>query len=93
MKQYSINVWAFTVWDDIDQMMHSTNHFQNDKSGNVEWTSEIEEGWMPYNVFSSHLLDKEKKVVHTCDRARDFLKDRCCLCQNGFGREGAIRLG
>ena len=26
----------FTVWGDIDQMMHWTNHFQNDKSGKVE---------------------------------------------------------
>src|SRR5579875_2288208 len=74
-------------------MMHRTNHFQNDKSGIVDWTQEIEEGWMPYNVFSSHLLDEEKHEVHTCDPALDFLKEKCCLCQNGFGPEGAIRLG
>jgi hypothetical protein len=77
----------FTQWGDIDQMMHRTNHFQNDKSGNVDWAQEIEESWMPYNVFSSHLLDEEKHVVHTCDPAPDFLKEKCCLCQNGFGPE------
>jgi len=34
----------FTQWRDIDQMMHRTNHFQNDKYGNVDWAQEIEEG-------------------------------------------------
>jgi len=59
----------------------------------MDWASAIEEGWMPYNVFSSHLLEKEKTVVHTCNPAPDFLKETCCLCQYGFGPEGAIQLG
>ena len=74
-------------------MMHRTNHSRNDSKENVEWASEIEEGWMPYNVFSSHLSEKERMVVHTCDPSPEFLKGKCCLCQNGFGPEGAIQLG
>jgi len=73
-------------------MKYRTNHFQNDKSRNVDWALEIEEEWMPYNVFLLQLLEKEKKVVHTYDPLPNFLKEKCCLYRNGFGPKRAIRL-
>lgn len=70
----------FTVSGDNDLMMGQTLDFQNDesktRSKNIETASGIEEGWMLYNVFSLHLLEQEKVVVHTCDLAPDFLKEK-----------------
>jgi hypothetical protein len=34
----------FTTWGDIDHMLQCTNHYRKDKSGNIDWSLEVEEG-------------------------------------------------
>jgi hypothetical protein len=59
-----------TTWDDIDQMLERTNHHSKDRSGKIDWTLEVEERWVPHNVFSTHFLKENKVVIHTCDPLR-----------------------
>lgn len=34
----------FTTWGDIDHMLQCTNHYRKDRSGNIDWSLEVEEG-------------------------------------------------
>jgi hypothetical protein len=81
-----------TTWGDIDQMLEHTNHYSKDRSGKIDWTLEVEEGWVPHNIFSTHFLKENKVVIHTCDPAPEFMDNNCSLCQGPFGPEGAITL-
>jgi hypothetical protein len=83
----------FTTWGDIDHMFQCTNHYTKDKSGNIDWSLEVEEGWIPHNIFSVHFLEEKKVIIHTCDPGPEFLNDNCSLCQGHFSPEGAITLG
>ena len=82
-----------TVWGDVVEMMDRTNYHRKGMSKDVDWTLEVEEGWVPYNIFSSHFMESERTVIHTCDPRPTFLDDKCSLCQEHFGPEGAYTLG
>jgi hypothetical protein len=70
------------------------NHHSKDRSGKIDWTLEVEEGWIPHNIFFAHFLKENKVVIHTCDPAPEFMDNNCSkLCQGSFGPEGAIILG
>jgi hypothetical protein len=74
-------------------MLERTNHHSKDRSGKIDWTLEVEEGWVPHNIFSVHFLKENKVVIHMCDPAPEFMHNNCSLCQSPFGPEGAITLG
>ena len=82
-----------TIWGDVVGMMDRTNHVRKEKEGDIDWALEVEEGWVPYNTFSSNLVESERRVISTCDPAPAFLNDKCSMCQNHFGPEGAYTLG
>jgi hypothetical protein len=82
-----------TTWGDIDQMLERTNHHSKDRSGKIDWTLEVEEGWVPHNIFSAHFLKENKVVIYTCDPTPEFMDNNCSLCQGPFGPKGAIILG
>ena len=82
-----------TTWGDINQMLERTNHHLKNRSGKIDWTLEVEEGWVPHNIFSAHFLKENKVVIHTCDPTLEFMDNNCSLCQGLFGLEGAIILG
>jgi hypothetical protein len=82
-----------TTWSDINQMLERTNHHSKDRSGKIDWTLEVEEGWMPHNIFSAHFSKENKVVIDTCDLAPEFMDNNCSLCQDLFGLEGTITLG
>jgi hypothetical protein len=82
-----------TTWGDIDQMLELTNHHSKDRSGQTNWTLEVEEGWMPHNIFSTHFLKVNKVVIHMCDPVPKFMDNNCSLCQGQFRLEEAITLG
>jgi hypothetical protein len=81
-----------TTWGDIDYMFKQTNHYRKERSRNINWSLEVEEGWKPYNIFSTHFLEENKEVIHTCDPRAEFLYNNCSLCKGHFGLEGAIML-
>src|SRR5579875_1227568 len=74
-------------------MMERTNYHTKGGGNNIDWALEVEEGWMPYNVFSSHFTEVERKVIHTCDIGSELLMDKCSLCLEHFGPEGTYTLG
>jgi hypothetical protein len=61
-------------------MLERTNHHSKDRSGKIDWTLEVEEGWVPHNIFSAHFLKENKVVIHTCDPAPEFM-DKVRLAQ------------
>ena len=74
-------------------MMDCINYNQKRKSNGIDWALEVEEGWVPYNIFSSHFTESERKIIHTCDPVPAVLNDKCSLCQEHFSPEGAYTLG
>jgi hypothetical protein len=82
-----------TIWGDAVEMMDRTNYHRKGTSKDIDWALEVEEGWVPYNIFSSHFVESERTVIHTCDPRPTFLDDKCSLCQEFFGPEGAYTLG
>ena len=48
---------------------------------------------MPDNIFLSHFVESERKVIHTCDTVLALLQDKCSICQEHFGPKGAYTLG
>jgi hypothetical protein len=76
-----------TTWGDIDQMLERTNHHSKDRSGKIDWTLEVEEGWMPHNIYSAHFLKENKVVIHTCDPVPEFMDNNCSLYQGQVGPE------
>ena len=70
-----------TTWGDIDQMLEHKNHHLKDRSKKIDWTLDVEEGWVPHNIFSVHFLKENKVVIHTCDLALEFMENNCSLCQ------------
>jgi hypothetical protein len=82
-----------TIWGDIDEMLERTNFHSKDRSGKIDWTLEVEEGWVLHNIFSAYFLKENKVVIHTCDPSPEFVDNNCSLCQGPFGPEGAITLG
>ena len=81
-----------TIWSEIGEMMECTDYAQLGKSNAIDWALEVAEGWMPYNIFSSHFVESERKVVHTCDTVLALLHDKCSICQEYFGPEGVFTL-
>lgn len=81
-----------TCWGDIDAMFERLNHAKKDTLSHVNWSLEVEEGWVPYNTFSAHIKE-DQKVVHACDPALGILEGHCSLCQCPFGPEGALTMG
>jgi hypothetical protein len=47
---------------------------------------------MPHSIFTAHLLEEKKVVIHTCDPGSEFLNNSCSVWQGHFGLEGAITL-
>ena len=82
-----------TIWGDVAEMMDRTSYYRNGKSTDIDWSLEVEEGWVPFNIFSSHFEESKRTVIHTCDPVPPFLNDKCSLCQEHFGPEGAYTLG
>jgi hypothetical protein len=82
-----------TTWGNIDQILQRTNHYSKDRSRKIDWTLEVEEGWVLHNIFSAHFLKENKVVIHTCDPVLEFMDNNCSLCQGHFGPEKAITLG
>lgn len=82
-----------TIWGDVCEMMDRTNFNRAGKTNDIDWTLEIEEGWVPYNTFSSEMKEHERKVISTCDPPPKLLKEICIICQYHFGPEGAYTLG
>ena len=74
-------------------MLERMNHHSKDRSGKIDWTLKVEEGWVPHNIFSAHFVKENKVVIHTCDPAPEFMDNNCSLCQGQFGLGGAITLG
>jgi hypothetical protein len=74
-------------------MLERTNHHSKDRSGKIDWTLEVEEGWVPHNIFSAYFLKENKVVIHTYDLVPEFMDNNCSLCQGPFGPKGAITLG
>jgi hypothetical protein len=83
----------FTHWGDIDHIFQHTNHYTKDRSGNIDWDLEVEEGWILHNIFSTHFLQENKVVIHTYDPRLEFLNNNYSLCQGHFGLQRAIILG
>jgi hypothetical protein len=83
----------YTTWGDIDQMLERTSHQSKNRSEKIDWTLEVEEKWVPHNMFSVHFLRENKVVIHKCDPAFEFMDNNCSLCQGQFGPKGAITLG
>ena len=81
-----------TIWSEIGEMMECTDYARLEKSNAIDWALEVAEGWVPYNIFSSHFVESERKVIHTCDMVPALLQDKCSICQEHFGPEGAYRL-
>ena len=73
-------------------MLEHTNHHLKDRPRKINWTLEVEEGWVPHIIFSTHFLNKNKVVIHTCDLVPEFMDNNCSLRQGQFGPEGAIIL-
>jgi hypothetical protein len=73
-------------------MLERMNHHSKDRSGKIDWTLEVEEGWVLHNTFSAHFLKENKVVIHTCDPAPKFMDNNCSLCPGSFGPEGVITL-
>ena len=82
-----------TIWSEIGEMMERTDYARLGKSNALDWALEVAEGWVPYSIFSSHFAEAERKVVHTCDTVPALLQDKCSICQEHFGPEGAYTLG
>ena len=82
-----------TIWSEIGEMMERTDYAQLGKSNALDWALEVAKGWVPYSIFSSHFAEAERKVVHTCDTVPALLQDKCSICQEHFGPEGAYTLG
>ena len=82
-----------TTWSDINQMLECMNHHSKDRSRKIDWTLEVEEGWVLHNIFSIYFLKKNKVVIYTCDPTPEFMDNNCSLNQGQFGPEGAITLG
>jgi hypothetical protein len=62
-----------TTWGNIDQILQRTNHHSKDKSRKIDWTVEVEEGWVPHNIFSVHFLKENKVIIHMCDPTSEFM--------------------
>ena len=82
-----------TIWHNIEEMMERTIHNTKNKGGIIDWALEVEEGWMPYDVLSSHLDETKREVIHTRKPSEEFSKEKCSICQHHFGPEGAFELG
>ena len=82
-----------TIWSEIGEMMERTDYARLGKSNALDWALEVAKGWEPYSIFSSHFTETERKVVHTCDTVPALLQDKCSICQEHFGPEGAYTLG
>ena len=82
-----------SIWSEIGEMMERTDYARLGKSNAIDWALEVAEGWVPYSIFSSHFVEAERKVVHTCDTVPALLQDKCSICQDHFGLEGAYTLG
>ena len=82
-----------SIWSEIGEMMERTDYARLGKSNALDWALEVAEGWVPYSIFSSHFVEVERKVVHTCDTVPALLQDKCSICQEHFGPEGAYTLG
>ena len=82
-----------SIWSEIGEMMERMDYARLGKSNAIDWALEVAEGWMPYSIFSSHFVEAERKVVHTCDTVPALLQDKCSICQEHFGPEGAYTLG
>jgi len=74
-------------------MFERLNHTKNKLSPNINWTLEVEEGWVPYNTLSAHIQKNEKIVVHSSNLSSRILEDTCSFCQVHFGPEGALTMG
>jgi hypothetical protein len=74
----------FTHWGDIDHIFQHTNHYTKDRSGNIDWDLEVEEGWILHNIFSTHFLQENKVVIHTYDPGLEFLNNNYSLCQGNI---------
>ena len=82
-----------TIWSEIGEMMERMHYARLRKSNALDWALEVAEGWVPYSIFSSHFVEAKRKVVHTCDTVPALLQDKCSICQEHFGPEGAYMLG
>jgi hypothetical protein len=74
-------------------MLERRNYHSKDRSGKIDWTLELEEGWVPHNIFSAHFLKEKKVEIPTCNPTPEFMDNNYSLCQGPFGLEGAITLG
>ena len=61
-----------------------------DRSGNTNWSLEVEEGWVPYKIFITHFLKENQEVIYTCNPKANFLNNYCSLYQVHFGPKEAI---
>ena len=69
-----------TYWGDVDAMFERLNHTKKEEDPHINWTLELEEGWIPYNTFSAHIKKNEKAIVHACDPSPGLLTAHCSLC-------------
>ena len=54
---------------------------------------EAEEGWVPHNTLSAHIVQHEKQLIPGSDPNVPLMKEKCSLCQYRFGPEGGLTLG
>ena len=69
-----------TIWSDIGEMMECMDYARLGKRNAIDWALEVAEGWVPYNIFSLHFVESERKVIHTCDTVLALLQDKCSIC-------------
>ena len=74
-------------------MIERTDYARLRKSNAIDWALEVAEGWVPYNIFSSHFVESKRNVIHTCDIVPALLNDKCNICQEHFGLKGVYTLG
>ena len=82
-----------TCWGDVETMFERLNCTKKGDSLPINWSLEIEEGWVPYKTLSSHAKRDEKVVVHACDPFPGIMEGVCSVCQFPFGPEGALSMG
>ena len=82
-----------TIWRDVEEMMERTLHSSKNRRGVIDWALEVEEGWMPYDVLSSHLDESKREVIRTRKPSEEYSRETCSICQQYFGPEGAFEMG
>ena len=65
------------------------NQHLKDRFGKIDWTLEVEEGWVLHNIFFAHFLKDDKVVIHMYDLVLEFTDNNYSLCQGPVWPRGS----